>query len=293
VVGQDDSAPTDAEPNNGQLYVYAGDKSTAGSAVARAGFAGGSLYGIQVRVAGTPLATEFSKLEWAAGDEFPFASVDVSTDRKDPGTGNWSGARLQAQSVAKGVTGFERPEDGAWDPSNPTDYYFVTTSNIVPELGRSGHTRLWRLRFADPIHPELGGAIKLLINGPVATTVTEGTPGPKMFDNITVSTSGQILIQEDTGNQPYIAKLWLYDIATAKLVLIAQHDPNRFAVGGTDFLTQDEESSGVIDAAGILGQGWYLFDVQAHLANADPALVEGGQFLAFHIPPGKLKKLFG
>ena len=62
--------------------------------------------------------------------------------------------------------------------------------------------------------------------------------------------------------------------------------------GAPSFLTQDEESSGVIDVSNILGQGWYLFDVQAHYANG-AELVEGGQLLAFHIPPGKVKQIFG
>jgi len=51
-------------------------------------------------------------------------------------------------------------------------------------------------------------------------------------------------------------------------------------------LTQDEESSGVIDASAILGEGWYLLDQQAHYAT-DAELVEGGQLLALHIPSGK------
>jgi hypothetical protein len=113
-----------------------------------------------------------------------------------------------------------------------------------------------------------------------------------MLDNIAVTAGGQILLQEDPGNQPYVAKLWMYDIASGKLALVARHDPARFVTGGPGFLTQDEESSGVIDASGVLGQGWYLLDVQAHYAKSDPALVEGGQYLALHIPPGKVKQLF-
>ena len=50
----------------------------------------------------------------------------------------------------------------------------------------------------------------------------------------------------------------------------------------------DEESSGIIDVSHILGQGWYLLDVQAHYANGSE-LVEGGQLLAMHVPPGKFK----
>jgi hypothetical protein len=113
-----------------------------------------------------------------------------------------------------------------------------------------------------------------------------------MFDNITVSKSGQIVLQEDPGDQAYVAKVWLYDIASGELVQIGQHDPERFRVGAPGFLTKDEESSGVIDVSDILGQGWYLFDVQAHYPNG-PTLVEGGQLLAFHIPPGKLGQLVG
>ena len=291
VVEQDDTSPSAAMPNNGQVYVYAGDKRSSGSPVERAGLVDGKLYGIQVLVGGSPLVTEFSKSDWVQGDTFPFASVDVSADRKNA-AGAWSGAALQTGSVAKGVTGFQRPEDGAWDPNNPADYYFVTTSNIVPEVGRDGHTRLWRLHFADPSRPELGGSIKLLIDGPAGTTTTLETAGPKMFDNIDVSESGQVFLQEDPGNQAYLAKQWLYDVATGKLVQIAEHDRTRFVSGAPSFLTQDEESSGVIDVAAILGQGWYLFDVQAHYGNG-AELVEGGQLLAFHIPPGKVKQLFG
>ena len=55
-----------------------------------------------------------------------------------------------------------------------------------------------------------------------------------------------------------------------------------------NFLTQDEESSGIIPADDILGDGWYLLDVQAHF-EADAELVEGGQFIALHFPPGREK----
>ena len=188
VVEQDDTAPTSDTDVNGQVYVYAGDKKSSGSLVERAGLTGGNLYGIQVRVGGAGLVTEFSKKDWAVGDTFPFASVDVSADRKNA-AGDWSGAALEAGSDAKGVTGFQRPEDGAWDPNHPSDYYFVTTSNITPEVGRDGHTRLWRLRFTDPAHPDQGGSITLLVNGPADTTLTNSaaqysTKATSGWDNV-------------------------------------------------------------------------------------------------------------
>jgi hypothetical protein len=83
-----------------------------------------------------------------------------------------------------------------------------------------------------------------------------------------------------------VAKVYRYDIATDTLATVAEHDPDRFAVGAPSFLTQDEESSGVIDVSDILGEGWFLLDIQAHYAT-DAELVEGGQLIALHVPPGK------
>src|SRR5262245_12911518 len=115
-----------------------------------------------------------------------------------------------------------------------------------------------------------------------------GTEGQKMFDNITITTRGSVFLQEDVGNQPHIGKLWRYSIKTGKLELVAEHDPNRFMPGAAGFLTQDEESSGIIPLYDILGEGWFMLDVQAHYAT-DAELVEGGQFVLLHYPPGREK----
>lgn len=110
-----------------------------------------------------------------------------------------------------------------------------------------------------------------------------------MFDNMTVNKRGTILLQEDVGNQAHIGKLFRYSIPTGKLEIIAQHDPARFTAGAPGFLTQDEESSGIIAMDEILGEGWYLLDVQAHYSIAGE-LVEGGQLLGLHFAPGQEKK---
>ena len=115
----------------------------------------------------------------------------------------------------------------------------------------------------------------------------DGSEGPKMMDNLTINRRGRIFIQEDLGGQDHIARIWRYDIETYKLLFVAQHDPQRFNPGSADFLTRDEESSGIIDASDILGEGWFLLDVQAHYDAGDPELVQGGQLLALHVPPGK------
>jgi hypothetical protein len=148
------------------------------------------------------------------------------------------------------------------------------------------------MRFVDPANPSLGGKLTLLVSGPVGTpdigssgTESAGSPGPQMLDNITVTDRGQVILLEDVGNQAYLGGVWVYTIATGILAKVAQHDPARFTPGASGFLTKDEESSGVIPAP-FLGEGWSLLDVQAHYGISGE-LVQGGQLLAMHIPPGK------
>jgi hypothetical protein len=184
-----------------------------------------------------------------------------------------TGAELETASKAAGITSFARPEDGAWDPSNLRDFYFVTTASFT------GYSRLWRLRFEDPSNPALGGTIELLLNG---------TEGPKMMDNLTINKRGSIFIQEDPGGQDYLARIWRYSIATGRIEEVARHDARRFTPGVPNFLTRDEESSGIIPMDDILGTGWYLLNVQAHYAT-DTELVEGGQILGLHFAPGREK----
>jgi secreted PhoX family phosphatase len=280
VAETDDSTP-------GQVYVYNGTKTKTGNAVQRAGLANGKLYGI--KVLGVP-QTEKEKTDWEVGDKFKFEAVDLSANAGVPGPGPGT---LEGDGQAAGVTNFQRPEDGAWDPDRPSDFYFVTTSNFGPNTAGTldGHTRLWRLRFQDPADPSEGGKFKLLIDGPIGTPDSSGgtesanTPGPQMLDNMTVN-DGLVLMQEDTGNQAYLSGIWAYDIARKWLTRITIADPDRFTPGAPAFLTKDEESSGIIPAP-FLGRGAYLLDMQVHLASSDPELVEGGQYMALRIPAGK------
>src|SRR5262249_40872441 len=122
-----------------------------------------------------------------------------------------------------GGTTFLRPEDGAWDPVHPNDYYFVTTDRLATVQDRAGtqaaRSGLWNLHVADLSNPAAGGTIE---------AVLAGTEGQNMLDNITVDRQGRILMDEDTGNAAHNAKVWLYDIATDTLIQLAKHDPARF-----------------------------------------------------------------
>jgi hypothetical protein len=252
-VGMDDTSP------RGQVYVYVGDKTTTGSPVEKAGLTNGKLYGIKV--------TGFQQEPSATGipSGTPFTLVDFGSRLGK------TGAQLQAESVAGQVTEWLRPEDGSWDPTNPNTFYFVTTNAFTAP------SRLWRLNFNNVNNPAAGGTVDMVL---------DGTEGQKMFDNITVNDRGQVLLLEDVGNNAHVGKVWQYFPDTDTLTEVAHHDPDRFAPGGSNFITQDEEASGIIPAP-FLGEGWYLFDVQAHKSAGDPELVEGGQLLALHVPPGK------
>jgi Alkaline phosphatase PhoX len=275
-----------------QVYLHVGTKTDTGNPVQMAGLANGKLYG--VKAVGVDQSEYLA--DWEAGDEVDFELVDVSEHAGVGGTtDNGTVDTLEEDSQAQGVTNFERPEDGAWDPRHPNDFYFVTTSSFgpLPAENKTGETRLWRLRFDDPADPSQGGKLTLLVSGPIGTadspsatgTQSADSPGPQMLDNITVNRRGQVIMLEDVGNQAYLGGVWAYGIGSGALTRIARHDPDRFSPGAPESLTKDEESSGVIPAP-FLGAGAYLLDVQAHYPISGE-LVQGGQLLKMHVPPGK------
>ena len=103
-----------------------------------------------------------------------------------------------------------------------------------------------------------------------------------------VADDGKILIQEDPGNTSYIAKTWMFDPATGEWTQILESDRNRFISGAPNFLTQDEENSGIIEVTSILGRNdgkrYFLADSQAHYGITGE-LVQGGQlYLVSSVP---------
>tara|TARA_B110001454_G_scaffold207600_1_gene219168 strand:+ start:381 stop:2330 length:1950 start_codon:yes stop_codon:yes gene_type:complete len=260
-IGTDDST-------GGQVYIYIGEKQTTGNAVEKAGLMYGDLFGLTV----SGITAEANGT--IANGSFTLTKLGADEDGNGTPDGDVSkmtGVALEAQSNALGVTKFLRPEDVHFDPTNPNVFYFVTTN------GFNAPSRLYKATFADITNPEAGGSI---------VAVLDGTEGQQMLDNITVNAQGKVIMQEDPGNQSYIAKVWEYDPVTDTLTQIAQHDPALFTSGQPGFKTQDEESSGVIDVTDMLGDAdtkAYLVDVQAHLNLVDPELVQDGQLLAMFV----------
>ncbi|MBN9484801.1 MAG: esterase-like activity of phytase family protein [Bacteroidetes bacterium] len=249
VGGMDDATP-------GQVYFYIGTKTNSGTEIEKAGLTNGTVWGPVVN----GMLTETSASVPAPGTSFTMVNLGNVT--------NMTGATLQANSNTAGVTQFLRPEDGAWDPQHPEDFYFNTTNAF------SSPSRLWKMHFSNINDMTQGGTI---------TAVLDGTEGQKMLDNMTIDNYGHIILQEDVGNNVHLGKVWQYDIATDVLTQIGVHDSTRFLANGSNYLTQDEESSGAIDAQEILGPGMFLTTVQDHHSIAGDA-VEGGQFLAFFNP---------
>lgn len=251
----------DGERNASMVYFYVGEKQAEGSPIRLAGLANGMSY----RVAIDGYATE--------------GSVNGSTAIPDGHSGRFA-------LVADGGSGLNRVEDGAWDPLNPNRFYFVTTDTY-----NGGNSRLWRLTFDSIETPLAGGTVEVLIDGHEQL---------KMMDNMTIDSDGNVYLQEDVGNNAHLGKIWKY-ATDGSLTLLAQHDGGRFLAGAQSFLTQDEESSGIVEVTGLF-QGvsgydtehnrYFLLDVQAHypINAANPRgfdnpdeLVEGGQLLLMQV----------
>ena len=250
-----------------RVFLYVGTKQDSGTLMERAGLMNGLAYGIQVQVKGANVTSE--------NRDFCFNSS---------GSARYSASFVLAPGGTAAGTSFLRPEDGAWDPANPNDFYFVTTDRIDTfEIGGTqvGRSRLFRMRFSDIANPLAGGTIEALL---------VGTEGQNMADNMCVFndiTGGtRVMIQEDSGNAIHNAKTWLYTVATDSLQMVLESDKARFGdigIAAVAPFNVDEENSGVIDARDTLGLGWFIGNMQAHYTMPGE-LVQGGQVYAFFAP---------
>jgi hypothetical protein len=223
----------------------------------------------------------------ANGANFQVAITGYSTE--SAGTPIPNGYTGRFSLVDTGGTGLNRVEDGAWDTQNPNRFYFVTTASFT------GNSRLWRITFDDIQNPLAGGRIEVLVDGAVT--------GQKMMDNLTVDGDGDVLLQEDVGNQVHLGKVWKYRAGNGTTSLLAQHDATRFISGaaadidGSDSKQSDEESSGIVEVSSLFAgtpgydtstYRYFLLDVQAHYNSVNGAalpteLVEGGQLLMMRL----------
>jgi hypothetical protein len=266
------------------VVVYVGSKTKTGSEVDKAGLSNG--------------VAKFVNIEGVLneiGDSVTRSSAIVS------------GSRFHLSSSTS--THFSRPEDGAWNPHNPKQFFFVTTdqldkTDLIGSTQRGG-TRLWRLTFDEIANVDAGGKIDILFDSSTYAD-SMGMSKPNMFDNISANADGTITLLEDVGNAEHNGKIWQFNPVNAKFIMLGKFDPALFGdvvdgnfVAGSH--TKDEEASGVIDITKLLkrhdGKKYQLLVVQDHAtaaslqaigalnANADAAAIfQGGQLILMSLP---------
>jgi hypothetical protein len=266
VMGNEDGNATDS-----QLYMYVGTKQNTGANFAeKAGLTNGKLYTIALENYRTDNAVRTA----AKGTKIKVGFNEVNTNPKF--------GKLATMSQANGTT-FSRIEDGEFDSKNPNVFYFVTTESNKDPLAttpRPGATysrdggALWKMTFADAKDPFKGATMEMLLNGTEAPYLTKP-------DNLTID-GDYILIQEDPGNNAHIARLVAYRISDGKLAEIAKFDEQYFITGAAKFITQDEESSGIINVNKFLKasadtKSHFFLNAQVHakLSVSRPDLVTG------------------
>ena len=268
VQGQEDAA-------TGQIWSYVGTKTNTGDAFDKAGLTNGTNHVVDLLNEAVDSDAEFRDT-YTKGEPVPF--------NLDPVDWNQPGSAQNAEAATKGIT-LNRIEDGHWDPDNPRDFYFLTTEGgSTAKAPGTTNTRdgggLWRLRYKDIEQPLKGGTLTLMLDG-------SETPYLNKPDNMTIDTHGNLLIQEDPGGNAGLARIVAYDINTGRRGVVARFDPALFAAGATGTVaTTDEESSGIVDAKDVLGDGEFMFDAQVHKTVVGPdaaELVEYGQLLHLEV----------
>jgi Bacterial protein of unknown function (DUF839) len=178
----------------GQLRVYEGVKRGRGNAFDRAGLTNGVTSVLDL-VDETVSSDPGFRAKYGKGAPVEFDLAEVDWDQ--------SGTRQNVEASAEGLT-LNRIEDGAWDPKHPDVFYFVTTeggdrTQTDPPTPRDGGG-LWKLTFEDIEHPRLGGTIELLLDGSEA-------PHLNKPDNVAIDRHGNLLIQEDAGNNAHVSRI--------------------------------------------------------------------------------------
>jgi hypothetical protein len=229
----------------------------------------GSLY---VWKASNPADTAFTmdKGEAIQGEFVPLTQAE-----------NANSTTLKNAATAKGAFRFARLEDGAMAQQHPGRMYFVDTGKVGEATLRG---RMYRMDI-DPSDPTKASVTLLL----------DGDRGDDMVNPDNIDTSvHSVAIQEDRESafRAIHARVLIYDIKTGTLRPVAR-------VNTTPPLPPGQwESSGIINAQTLLGNDWWILDVQAHSTFApqpgpappgvqptpNTGVGEDGQLLALYVP---------
>lgn len=250
-----------------EFWLYQGTKNTKGAWYDKAGLTNGKNY--VLKVAGATSDLEF-RTNYGKGKAV--AASFTTVDWRDGGT-------FQNQTANEFGFGFSAIEDGAFDPNNKNDFYFVQKSSAGLATGLNPDDKtvvkrdggaLWKVSFTDIKNPAKGATLELVLDGTEA-------PYLNMPDNITVDNGGRILIQEDPGKNAQVSRVIAYDIATKKMAVVARFKDVYFSsvtTLATAKMTEDEESSGIIEVTELFKKSatdtntYYLLNAQVHVATA-------------------------
>ncbi len=211
---------------------------------------------------------------------------------------NWSNANNAFQ--------FIRTEDIAYDKNNPRVIYLADTGEpravadaATGRLVRGSSTtrgpypngRIFKLTLND-LDPLVVDSFQILIDADAAGYNNQGALHNP--DNLDVSTTGSLMIQEDPGGHNNYdpgagpsARIWRYDLRSGQMTVVAEVDQSldpKARAGSW-------ESSGIVDASSVFGPGTWLVNIQAHSlwveqvqAEGYIRKLEGGQLVLLRVP---------
>jgi hypothetical protein len=178
------------------------------------------------------------------GDSIPGEFVPLSQVE------NTNSTTIKTAARAKGAFPFSRLEDVATAQQTPGRLYFSDTGKIgdVTETGR-----IYQMDI-DPSDPTKASLTFVL------DSATHGFANPDNLD-----TSAHSLVFQEDRESPYRDihnRVLVYDFGSGTVRVVARVDPYPGQRNG------QWESSGVINAQTLLGNNWWLLDVQAHPTGA-------------------------
>jgi hypothetical protein len=182
----------------------------------------------------------------------------VPDDVADGTTGARPQTALEDWSNANNVFQFVRVEDVDYDPDNPRDVYFADTgTNGLIESGATG--RLIRSVGAEGAVTSFGRIFKMVLNEDDPTDVDSFSifadsadaprPSPTPTTWISARRASWSRRIPSSAND-----VWMYSFGSGLWSKVASTNQG----GGA-------ETSGIIDASALLGDGWWVLDVQSHI----------------------------
>lgn len=228
-----------------QLFLYEGTKKATGNWADKAGLTNGDLAVMTVLNSGVRVADDYGIRALGKGKalEVQFKTIP------------WNVSGTAQNVVAARVgTSLGAIEDGAFNPSNPNEFWFVTKSsagdakatapakdtNTTSSKDKRDGGGIWKLVFNDVKDPGLGATLTLVLDGSEA-------PYVNMPDNIDFDSTGKyLLVQEDPGNNAHVSRILSIRTADNKIAEVATFDKKYFGdATASTFITIDEESSGI------------------------------------------------